>query len=83
MRNWRGRYPGGKAAHDEFGGILSDIRRFGKTTPNDRKRLRALARTFGWNECSVDSNLVMDMNAKEEHRSARDEVLDLAKTPSI
>ena len=83
MKNWRGRHPCGKAAHDEFGAILNDIRRFGKTTPNDRKRLRDLARTFGWNECSVDSNLVMDMNAEEEHQSARDEVLDLAKAPAI
>ena len=81
MKNWRGRYPCGKAAHDEFGAILNDIRRFGKTTPNDRKRLRDLARTFGWSECSIDSDLI---KAEEEHRSAQDtEDLDLAKAPSI
>lgn len=67
-----GRCPGGKAAHDEFGVIVNDIRRFGKTTPNDRKRLRALARTFGWSECSVDSNLIVDMNAEEEHAGTQE-----------
>jgi hypothetical protein len=64
--NWRGRCPGGKAAHDEFGAILSDIRRFGKTTPNDRKRLRDLACTFGWNECSIDSDII---TVEDPHQS--------------
>lgn len=71
MRNWTDRRPRSKAAHDELGAILNDIRRFGKTTPNDRTRLRALACTFGWSECSVDSHLVMDMNAEEEHQDAQ------------
>jgi hypothetical protein len=80
VRNWRGRCPGGKAAHDEFGAILSDIRRFGKTTPNDRKRLRDLARTIGWSEYSVDFNII---NTEEEHQGAQDGILDLAKAPPI
>ena len=53
VKNWGGRFPGGKAAHDEFGAILSDIRHYGITTTNDRKRLRALAHTFGWSEHSI------------------------------
>jgi len=58
VKNWWGRYLGGKTAHDEFGAILSDIRHFGRTTPSDRKRLRDLARTFGWSESSVDADII-------------------------
>jgi hypothetical protein len=58
VRNWRGRYLGGRKAHDEFGAILSDIRHYGRTTPNDRKRLRDLARSIGWNEPGVDSDII-------------------------
>jgi len=62
----RGRYPGGEAAHDEFGATLRDIRYFGKKTLNDCRRLRDLARAIGWSEYGIDSNII---NAEEEHQS--------------
>jgi hypothetical protein len=81
VKNWRGRYSSGRTAHDEFGAILSDIRRFGRTTPSDRKRLRDLARTFGWSESSVDANII---TVEENRRSNQDtEGLELAKAPPI
>jgi len=61
---WRTHHPTGKSARDEFGAILGDIRTFGKTTPNDRKRLRDLARAIGWSENSINSNTVI---AREKH----------------
>jgi hypothetical protein len=70
VSNWRGRYLGGKTAHDEFGAILSDIRHFGKTTPNDRKRLRDLARSIGWNEPTVDSEIT-DFDANRRSNRVR------------
>ena len=59
MSIWRDRHPTGKSVQDEFAAILSDIRDFGKTTPNDRRRLRDLARAVGWSENSINSNTVI------------------------
>jgi len=54
----------GRSVKDEFGAILGDIRDFGKTTPNDRRRLRDLARAIGWGESGNDPDLVV---TREKH----------------